>query len=295
MSETAISAQAAGSSRLSEDALSVVIGLVVVALAFLSLAGVDWLGWLVTASVWTDPSKALAPASKGYASLGGVGSLILTYVVLTAVLSAGVYALGDDVKRFAIRFTIAFAIAYASWFIGSSAYLAAVTPADQAKFGVAWSLRLTNEGGYIVALLAGLAIANFSPSFAEWLKAAIRPELYIKIAIVILGAFIAVTAASKLNLASSLLLRGVAAIIEAYLIYWPIVYLIARKGFRLQPGMVGAARFGGLDLRRRRGHRHRRRHPRPAASAGARLFAGRRLRRHRSAGAADHRGNLHVA
>jgi hypothetical protein len=40
-----------------------------------------------------------------------------------------------------------------------------------------------------------------------------------------------VTAAGKLNLASSLLLRGVAAIVEAYLIYWPIVYLIARKGF----------------------------------------------------------------
>jgi uncharacterized membrane protein YadS len=40
-----------------------------------------------------------------------------------------------------------------------------------------------------------------------------------------------VTAAGKLSLASSLLLRGVAAIVEAYLIYWPIVYLIARKGF----------------------------------------------------------------
>ena len=47
----------------------------------------------------------------------------------------------------------------------------------------------------------------------------------------ILGAFIAVTAAGKLNLALSLLLRGAAAIVEAYLIDWPIVYLIARKGF----------------------------------------------------------------
>jgi uncharacterized membrane protein YadS len=59
----------------------------------------------------------------------------------------------------------------------------------------------------------------------------VRPELYIKIAIVILGGFIAVTAAGKLNLASTLLLRGAAAIVEAYLIYWPVVYLIARKGF----------------------------------------------------------------
>ena len=91
--------------------------------------------------------------------------------------------------------------------------------------------RLTNEGGYIVALIAGLVIANAFPRFADWLKEAIRPELYIKIAIVLLGAFIAVTAAGKLTLASSLLLRGVAAIVEAYLIYWAVVYFIARKWF----------------------------------------------------------------
>jgi hypothetical protein len=108
---------------------------------------------------------------------------------------------------------------------GSSAVgrFAAVTPVDQAKFGLSWSLKLTSEGGFVVALLAGLVIANVFPAIAERLKSAIHPELYIKIAIVILGAFIAVTAAGKLNLASSLLLRGVAAIIEAYLIYWPVV------------------------------------------------------------------------
>ena len=87
------------------------------------------------------------------------------------------------------------------------------------------------EGGYVVALLVGLAIANFFPRLAEWLEEAIRPELYIKIAIVILGAFLAVTAAGKLTLATSILLRGVAAIVEAYLIYWAVVYYIARKWF----------------------------------------------------------------
>jgi len=40
-----------------------------------------------------------------------------------------------------------------------------------------------------------------------------------------------VTAAGKLNLATSLLLRGTAAIIEAYLIYWAVVYFVARKWF----------------------------------------------------------------
>jgi uncharacterized membrane protein YadS len=231
MSEATLSIEGAERARISEDWLAVVIGVGVLALALMSVAGLDALGWIATASVWTDPGAALAPVSKAFVGLSGGASLVLTYLALLVVLSAGAYALGEDARQFAIAFTLVFAIAYGSWFIGSWARLAAVTPADQAKFGLSWSLKLTNEGGFIVALLAGLAIANFFPRFADWLRTAIRPELYIKIAIVILGAFIAATAAGKLNLASSLLLRGVAAIVEAYLIYWPIVYLIARKGF----------------------------------------------------------------
>ncbi len=216
---------------VSEDVLALVIGLAVFALALASFAGADWLGFVATTAVWSDPSKALAPLSKVYAALGGAGALLATYAALLVVLTAGAVAMGRDAVRFAAAFTATFAIAYASWFVGAWARLAAVTPADQAKFGVGWSLKLTNEGGYIVALIVGLVIANFAPKFADWLKEAIRPELYIKIAIVILGAFIAVTAAGKLTLASSLLLRGVAAIVEAYLIYWAVVYYIARKWF----------------------------------------------------------------
>jgi uncharacterized membrane protein YadS len=76
-----------------------------------------------------------------------------------------------------------------------------------------------------------LIIANFFPRFAEAVREAVRPELYIKVAIVILGGVFAVTAASKLGFASSLLLRGVAAIVEAYLIYWAVVYYVARRWF----------------------------------------------------------------
>ncbi len=227
----AVEASAASPARLSEDVLAVVIGLIVFALAILAYLGADALGWVVTTSVWTDPAKALGTASKAYAGIGGLGALVSTYLALVVALTLGAALLGLNAARFAAAFTAVFLIAYASWFVGSYANLATVTPADQAKFGVSWSLRLTNEGGYIVALIFGLVIANFLPRFADWLREAIRPELYIKIAIVILGGFIAVTAAGKLTLASSILLRGVAAIVEAYLIYWPIVYLIARKGF----------------------------------------------------------------
>lgn len=231
MSDIALTPAAERPRFLDEDWLSVAIGLVVFALALAGLAGLDLLGWAVSTSVWVDPATALGAASKAYAEISGVAALILTFVALLATLSAAVWAAGGDVKRFAPAFAVVFVIAYASWFLGSYAHLAAVTPADFSKYGISWSLRLTNEGGFIVALLAGLVIANVFPRFAEWLKEAIRPELYIKIAIVILGGFIAVTAASKLTLASSLLLRGIAAIVEAYLIYWAVVYLVARKYF----------------------------------------------------------------
>lgn len=214
-----------------EDWLAVWIGLLIFALALVGLAGHDLLGWAVAASVWTDVGRALGTASKSYAGLGGIGALVATYVFLLAVLGAGIAALKEDVKRFAIAFSAVFWIAYASWIIGSNAHLAAVTPADFQKYGIGWSLRLTAEGGFVVALIVGLIIANFFPRFADWLSVAIRPELYIKIAIVILGGFLAVTIAGKLSLASSLLLRGIAAIIEAYLIYWGVVYYTARKWF----------------------------------------------------------------
>jgi uncharacterized membrane protein YadS len=216
---------------ISEDWLSVVIGLLIFVLALAVLANVDLIGWVVTTSVWTNVGQALGTASKAYAPLGGAGALIATYVALLVVLSAAALALKADVKKFALAFTAVFWIAYASWIVGSYANFAAVTPADLQKFGISWSLRLTNEGGFIFALIVGLVIANFFPRFAETIKEAIRPELYIKIAIVILGGFFAVTAAGKLNLATSLLLRGVAAIIEAYLIYWAVVYFVARKWF----------------------------------------------------------------
>jgi uncharacterized membrane protein YadS len=217
---------------LTEDWLAVVVGLAVFLLAIAQLAGIDALGWVVSTSVWTDPTRALAPVGAAtYGRLSGVGALIATYAALLLVLSLCAAGLGQSVARFAIRFTVLFGVAYGAWFVGNYARLAAVTPSDLSKFGIDWSLKLTNEGGYVVALIAGLIVANFFPRFADWLNDAVRPELYIKIAIVILGGFVAVTIASKLSLASSLLLRGIAAIVEAYLIYWSVVYFVARKWF----------------------------------------------------------------
>jgi uncharacterized membrane protein YadS len=218
-------------SPINEDWLAVVLGLAIFVLALAALVNVDLIGWVVTTSVWTNLGQALKATSKDFSSLSGIGSLVATYVALLVVLSAGAVALKANVRRFALSFTAVFWIAYASWVIGNYANFAAATPAEQQKFGISWSLKLTNEGGYIFALIAGLIIANFFPRFAIAVREAVRPELYIKVAIVILGGVFAVTAASKLGFASSLILRGVAAIVEAYLIYWAVVYYVARKWF----------------------------------------------------------------
>jgi hypothetical protein len=59
--------------------------------------------------------------------------LLPTYASLPVVLSAGVAALGADVRKFAFSFAVVFAIARASWIAGSNAYVAAITSARHAS------------------------------------------------------------------------------------------------------------------------------------------------------------------
>ncbi len=130
-----------------------------------------------------------------------------------------------------LGFTLVFWIGYGCWLCGHFAYIAA-NPRCGQEFGIAWSLKLTGEAGFIVALVVGLIVGNFFPKFAGTLKEATRPELYIKTAIVIMGAGLGVKAAEAAGLASAVLFRGLCAIIEAYLIYWAVVYFVARKYFK---------------------------------------------------------------
>src|SRR5262245_18416054 len=125
--------------RISEDWLALIIGLYLCVLELAGIARVELDGWVVTNSVWNDIGKALGTVSKSYASLGGFGALVATYLALLVVLSAGAVALKSDLKKFALAFTAVFWIAYASWIAGNFANFAAVTPADLQKFGISWS------------------------------------------------------------------------------------------------------------------------------------------------------------
>src|SRR5512147_3280565 len=72
---------------ISEDWLAVWIGLFIFIVSLGAFIGMDVLNWGVTTGVWTDISKALKPISATW--LGGIGSLVLTYVVLLVVMTVG--------------------------------------------------------------------------------------------------------------------------------------------------------------------------------------------------------------
>ena len=212
-----------------EDVLAVLLGVLIIGLSLFALAGANLLGWSVKVEEWTDIGKALVPSSALFANLGGLGALLATFAFLTAVTVAGAKFLGLNPKQFAVRFAALFIIAFACWTLGHFSYIAAVK--NKRPPGVEWSLGLTGEAGYLLALVAGLLIGNVWPKAAEWFRTASRSELFIKTGIVIYGAVLGAKAAEESGRATAILFRGLAAIIEAYLIYWALVYLIARKFF----------------------------------------------------------------
>ena len=216
---------------LSEDWLALWLGLFIFVLGMGVFIDLDLLGWGARVSVWTDITKALSPVSGALKGLPGITALILTYLFVLMITQIGAIAMHFDVGRFVRGFTLVFWISYICWLMGHYAYIAA-TPDKIKSFGIPWSMNLTGEAGYIIALIAGLIVGNFFPRFVETLKEATRPELYIKTAIVIMGAGLGAKAAESMGLASAILFRGLCASIEVYLIDWAVVYLVARTVFK---------------------------------------------------------------
>ena len=218
--------------NLNEDKIALLTGCFIFLLAALNLAHLDVLGWVVSTNMWTSMDKAFSATTGAYkGTISGVVSLLCTYVALTAILSFGIKLLGGNVARFVKSFTVVFFISEICYMFGANAHIAA-TPDAQAKFGIDWSIGLTTEAGFIVALVAGIFISNAFPRIAESLHDACRPELFVKIAIVVLGAELGVKAADAAGFAGHIIFRGLCAIVEAYLLYWCVVYYVARRYFK---------------------------------------------------------------
>jgi uncharacterized membrane protein YadS len=216
-----------------EDWWALWSGLLIFFLALPVVFGVDLLGWVnLVSGNWLDPAKSVSVSTKAYGWLHPAASIILTYLFILAMFTIGAKAMGYNLKRFIVGFTFIYWVTFFCWWIGSWAYVAA-TPHLWPKLGIPWALSLTPEAGFLFALILGLLIGNFARGFAEKLKEAARPEWYIKTAIVLLGTLIGVMAITiDPRVLANYLFRGLCAIVEAYLIYWALVYLFARKIFK---------------------------------------------------------------
>jgi len=224
-----------------EDWWALWLGLLIFFLGLGPFANISLIGWNWHGNVWIDITKAISPNNKMYEWVGW-GSLVLQYIFLLVLLCIGAYAMKYNLKKFAAGFTFIYWATAIIWIIGCWGYSAAV-PTWDPKLGRAvpkvgnvvlpFSLGLTPEGGFIYLLIVGLIIRNAFRGFAEKLLDAARPEWYIKTAIVLLGTAIGVKAAGALGYAMVVLFRGLCAIVEAYLIYWPLVYFISRKYFKM--------------------------------------------------------------
>jgi uncharacterized membrane protein YadS len=217
----------------SEDWWAVWLGSFVFLLGLGPVFHMDLLGWVVKTPVWIDFAKCAAPVSAGYKGMSGLTSSLLTFIFLLTITTVGVIGMGGDVKKYIVGFTIIYWIVFLCVLLGNNAYIAA-SPDKTASFKIPWSLGL-GEMGLVIAMIVGLIIGNFILPLAKFLDEAAKPEWFIKTGIVILGAAIGIKTVEAAGLASTVIVRGVCAVVEAYLIYWPVVYFISRKWFKFTP------------------------------------------------------------
>ncbi len=219
-----------------EDWWALWIGIFFVFLGLIAAATqIDLTGWIVKFGNWVDPvtDKAVFGFHAAHSSLmSPVASLIVSYIVFTIATAIGAYAMKWNLRDYLIAWTIIFVLTTIAYIIGQYAYISAPSTKWE-KLGIDWGLQL---GGayYIIALIIGLAIGNFAPqNFKEFMHKAARPEWFIKIAIVCLGAKLGLKAIEATGFAMHLLFAGVCATIAAYLLFWPLAYTTARKVFKL--------------------------------------------------------------
>jgi uncharacterized membrane protein YadS len=219
-----------------EDWWAVWLGLTFFFLGLLSIFNIDLVGWVAYPSKWSGRDgflESVKPLGKEtYGGLGMLGSILVTYVAFTIPTCIGARFMRWNLKKYFFGWTLIFTLTYLCWIIGHHAFFAA-DQTNRAKYGLEWSLSLGGGASYILALIVGLVIGNFMKPLARFLSQAAKPEWFIKTAIVFLGVKVGYIAMRAMGWVFELALAGAAATIVAYLIFWPGVYLISRKLFRL--------------------------------------------------------------
>lgn len=231
-----------------EDWWAVWLGLIIFMAGLMTVWDVNLVGWMAKTKTWEFTnlfgdfsfSKLLAPSGKGeWKSMSPLASFFSTYIVFTALVTIGAYFQKLDVKKFLGAWTIIFFITWLCWIIGHEAHFKAVDAAVKGKnaydkYQLSWGLQLGGGFSFILALVVGLIIGNFFKEFAGYLREAAKPEWFIKTAIVFLGIKIGLLSMKAAGYAFELAIAGAAACFVAYLLFWPIVYALARKVFKLR-------------------------------------------------------------
>lgn len=230
-----------------EDWWAVWLGLIMFLAGMMSIWGLDLVGWMGKTKTWEFTnllddfawSKLIKPAGKSYADTAPLLSLFITYAVFTTLTCIGAWFQKLDVKKFFISFTIIFILTWLCWIVGHEAHFKAIDAAVKGKnefqqYDLSWGLQLGGGFSYMLALAVGLIIGNVFKGFAAFLKEAAKPEWFIKTAIVYLGIKLGLMSMQSTAYVVELALAGAAAVFVAYLLFWPIVYWLARRVFRLR-------------------------------------------------------------
>ncbi len=215
-----------------EDWWSVWLGLFMVVLGLLSVAGVDLVGWVAQAPTWSDWTKGVKVAGKAYQGLPPLLGLLLTYVIFTALTTIGAACMKFNIRKYLAGWTVLFAITWACWFIGKNAHIAAMSN-DLEKYRIGWSLNLGSGGAYLLCLAVGLIIGNVFKGFAAFMKEAAKPEWFIKTAIVFLGVKLGIQSMEAAGFAFEVAIAGAAATAVAYMLFWPISYTLCRRALKM--------------------------------------------------------------
>ncbi len=231
-----------------EDWWAVWLGLILFAAGLFSIGRIDLVGWMVETSVWTwgDFSFSNALDVTRYEGWHPLAGLLMAYVVFTALTCLGAWSMKFNVRRFWAGWTVLFVLAWACWIIGHEAHFAVPVNAWD-EHGLTWGLSLGGGFSYILALAVGLIIGNFIKPLAGFLHEAAKPEWFIKTAIVYLGIKVGVKSMDAADKTLELALAGAAAVFVAYLLFWPIVYALGRRAFRL-PRDAAAVLSSGISI-----------------------------------------------
>jgi uncharacterized membrane protein YadS len=180
-----------------EDWWAVWIGLAIFAFSVPSYVGVYLLGWNPAGKAWTTLASALT--TKVFNPWVG---LLASFVLLTVILLPVARFNGVRTKEWLKGFALIF---FASWAI-----------LIFANYKPVLNIVGSSELAYVFALVAGVAVTNLV-KIPSWLKNSARGELFIKIAIVLLGAKILFTT----------ILTSGPGVLAAALVSFPVVWFFA--------------------------------------------------------------------